>query len=366
MKRFLRRDISRIYIMLGSACNMSCSYCLQHPLVHGQLAREIDPQIYDFLEQVAEENQSGRITLTFYGGEPLLYFAAIKELVQTTRSRGVSCSYGVISNGRAITEEITDFFNEHDFSVTISWDGFNTDETRGFDVFAIPELKARLLRLKNLGLSGVISARAYPLELLEAFQKLSDEYTAVQGAPLGVNLDEIMDTGLADRRLLAIDYNRIEKEMRLLAGLYLDNIVSGRENPGDYTKMAYLEKLFQTASNFYLKHDGRLQRQTSYCGNGLTVLNMDLNGNLYPCHNTDVKTGSISSGFFAYLQKILAGETLLRHREECLECPVLAFCKGGCKLVKDKTEYCRLKRALFLPVLEEFLLKGYELQSKKE
>ena len=227
-------------------------------------------------------------------------------------------------------------------------------------------MKSRLLRLNMLGVSGVISSAAYPLEILEAFQKLSDEHQALHRYPLDINIYEIMDTGLVNRWLLDVDYPRIEREIQQMAKLYLDNLIDGQYKAEDYTKIMYIENLLQTARQFYIVHDGRLKRQTAYCGNGLTVLNMDLEGNLYPCHNTSVKAGSIYSDFFEYLQSVLAGEISMRYREQCLKCPALAFCKGGCKLVQDKIEYCKLKRAVFVPVLEAFLQKGYELQISKE
>lgn len=366
MKNFLQRRINRIYIMLGNCCNMNCAYCLQHPLVQGQLTQKINPDIYDFLKQVVEENGDKIVRLIFYGGEPLLYFPGIKEIVEGLKNRKLLFSYGIISNGRAMTDEMVNFFNENDFSVTISWDGNSSHETRGFDVFAQNEMKSRLLRLNMLGVSGVISSAAYPLEILEAFQKLSDEYQALHRYPLGVNIDEIMDTGLANRWLLNVDYFRIEREIQQMAKLYLDNLIDGQYKAEDYTKIMYIENLLHTARQFYIVHNGRLKKQTAYCGNGLTVLNMDLEGNLYPCHNTSIKAGSIYSDFFDYLQNVLAGENVMQHRKQCLECPALAFCKGGCKLVQDKTEYCKLKRALFVPALELFLQKGYELQVLRE
>ncbi|MDO4920917.1 MAG: SPASM domain-containing protein [Phascolarctobacterium sp.] len=366
MKSFLQRRINRIYIMLGNSCNMNCAYCLQHPLVNGQLTQKINPDIYDFFGQISQETGGKRLRLIFYGGEPLLYFSAIRQIVVEAEKRGLPLGYGVISNGKAITDEIVDFFNVHDFSVTISWDGYRTKNTRGCDVFAQGELKARLLRIRHLGVSGVISSAAYPLELLETFQHLSDEYQALQGHPLAVNLDAIMDTGLTNRWLLHIDYERVSCEMRQLASAYVTNIAEEQARVGNSIKMAYMESILRQASQFYLKQRGQVRRQTAYCGNGLTVLNVDLKGNLYACHNVREKAGSIYSDFFTYLQNILAGETLMRHRQKCLACEALAFCKGGCKLVRDKTEYCKLQRALFVPALEILLQKGYELLINKE
>ena len=181
-------------------------------------------------------------------------------------------------------------------------------------------------------LSAVLSAKAYPREVLQAFQKISEEYSAIHGYQIAVNLDEIMDTGLLKKNLLDIDYSRVKREMTAMALQFLDGF--GKRVPPDrYTEEAYIRQLFHTLKEFYLTGKGKWDRYTAACGNGLTVLNLDLQGNLYPCHNTSRKAGTIRDGYFTYLQHILAGDPTHTHRKECLTCTALAFCQGGCKLV---------------------------------
>lgn len=365
MGRYWRRNVSTVFIMMGNSCNMDCAYCLQHPLVHEPLAREINHEIYTFLAQLAAENENGGIHLQFYGGEPLLYFSAIREIIEETAKRKIFCTYSVICNGRALTDEMTEFFNVHKIPVTISWDGYNTKATRRFDVMADDGIKARILKLEQLGLSAVISSRAYPLEILEAFQNISDEYEAVHGYKLRVNLDEIFDTGIASKWLLDVDYERVSREMHYLAKLYLSALISGKSDPKDYTKLAYMAGFFQQLRNFYVTCNGEWNTCTAACGNGLSVLNMDLKGRLYPCHNTSQSIGDIHTPFFKYLQRLLAGDATMLRREKCLACPAVACCKGGCKLVSDEAReatYCRLKQAVITPVIHAFEEYGRELE----
>lgn len=102
--KYLRRNINTVFLMLGNSCNMNCAYCLQHPLVHKPLTREVNPEIYDFLEEVAEEN-TRPLHLQFYGGEPLLYFGTIQEVVAVVKQRKLNMTFGIITNGRALTDE---------------------------------------------------------------------------------------------------------------------------------------------------------------------------------------------------------------------------------------------------------------------
>lgn len=348
--KYLKRETSRVYIMLGNQCNMSCTYCLQHPLVNRQIANEINPEIYDFLCEVAYENREHRLRIVFYGGEPLLYFENIKTVVEVLNQRnGVEFEYAIISNGKAVTDEIVKFFNDHKVAVTISWDGNTVLETRGFDVFAEPEHTERLLKINDLCLSGVISARAYPKELLDAMQRLSNKYYGIHGYHLGVNLDEIFDTGIADKDLLALDYDRVREEMTGIMAV-VDPYLNGVEvyKADDCIKIAYIYGLVKRLAK------PNWQGCTVYCGNGLSVLNLDLQGNLYPCHNTSEKVGAIGDSFYKYLDQVLATDDTKLHKEQCASCEVVALCRGGCKLVRPKARksgYCKLKQAMFAPVL---------------
>lgn len=362
--KFWQREVHTVFIMQGNSCNMNCAYCLQHPLVHEPLSREIHPEIYNFLGQLAKENKSGKIHLQFYGGEPLIYFPVMKEMIEETKYRKINCTYSTISNGRALTDEMVAFFNTHEVPVTISWDGYNTKATRRFDVMADEDLRERILQLNYLGLSGVISSKAYPLEMLEAFQDISDAYESIHGYKLRVNLDEIFDTGIACKSLLAVDYERVSQEMYDMAKLYLNSLLSGENDSADYTKLTYMHGFFESLRHFYVANKGEWHTYTAACGNGLSVLNMDLEGNLYPCHNTSQRIGNIHTPFYTYLQRLLAGDGTMLHRKTCLRCPAVACCKGGCKLVSDtarKETYCRLKQAVITPVIQAFEEYGRHL-----
>lgn len=366
MKEFLKMKVRTIFIILGHSCNMQCAYCMQRPVIHEQLTNKINPKIYDFIEALQKES-GDPIHIQFFGGEPLLYFQNLKEIVEETKRRQIPLSYGVITNGRALTDEMVNFFNENEkgMAFTLSWDGYQTKDTRLFDVFADPILKGRLLSLKRLGLSGVISARAYPKEMLAAFQDISNEYRKIHGYQVYVNLDEIFDTGIARRELLDVDYDRIEREMKELALLYLQALTGKESSEEEYVKINYLEGFFRQIRHFYIDKGGKWERTTVCCGNGLTTLNMDVEGNLYPCHNTDEKAGSITGDFFPYLYRILRGDNIKERRAECLDCPALAYCQGGCKIVDEKTRretYCRLKRAVFVPVISVFEAYGRRLE----
>lgn len=341
---FLAREINTIFVMLGNGCNMNCRYCLQHPLVHHQISSKINPDIYKFIKQVSKENGKQRLCLQFFGGEPLLYFKQIKEIVKNV-SNLADCS--IITNVRAMTNEMVDFFNEHDIPVTISWDGYNVLETRGFDVFnPHSPLRRRLLRLNRLGLSAVMSSKAYPKEILQAFQEIGNQYYKLHKYSIRVNIDEIFDTGLDDRELLDMDYERVIREMKDITLTYIHHIEEGKIiNLSDI----YISGLFYRIKG-YCDREGVYDCVTCCCGNGYSTLNMDLDGNLYACHNTSQSIGNIYDPYFKYLNKVIESDNTKERRKTCRNCIAVSCCQGGCKLLSDKVReetYCKLKQAVF-------------------
>ena len=97
-----------------------------------------------------------------------------------------------------------------------------------------------------------------PQEVLQAFQQISEEYSAIHGYQIAVNLDEIMDTGLPKKKLLAIDYDRVEREMKEMTLRFLDGFRK-RIPPERYTEEAYIRQLFHALKEFLPGRKGKLE-----------------------------------------------------------------------------------------------------------
>lgn len=367
---YLSKNIDLIFIMLGSGCNFQCRYCMQdldgkpHKNV---LPTEINEDIFDFIENIAN-TQDSILSLQFYGGEPFLYFNKIKYIVEKTKHIK-NIRYCAISNGSLITKEIVDFINKYDFHVGISYDGVRTLDTRKQDVFLTN--KENILNINNLGLTGVVSAYSSPKDILDGTIPLDNEYYKKHSKHLSISHDEIYDTNLFDRTLLSVDYDKVYKEVEEYMNLWLQ-IVKGNLS---YTEQEFNEKYyipFTYINNFVKNCKWFLQRQSmsnsinkyiTRCMNGTKILNMDLEGNLYGCHNVyTTKLGNIYSNYYVYLINALKDDnTYDTYQKRCSKCEAYPLCQGGCKLITDEVyeqTYCKLKKAVFLPVIHG-LLKEY-------
>ena len=340
-------NVNRIFILLGSECNLNCKYCMQHSLVTSPITNNINTRIYTFLKYIANTNIKNKIHITFYGGEPLLYFNNIKAIVEATSNY---CYYGIITNGKALTEDMISFCNAHDIHLTLSWDGDNVLKTRGYDLFA-DESKSFLTDANIISLTAVISSYTYPLDIINSFATLYNKYNSITSA----NLDIIFNTGVVDAALTAIDYDKIRSEMQDLCSYYKRITASYVVRPFKYKepaleniKIGFISSLLRrlNSSNIHCE-----------CNNGYTVLNMDLQGNLYNCHNDRQIVGTIDSKYEDYIANVEKLDNCLHDIPvHCRECSVFPICKGGCKLIpfdkKIETGFCDLRKAIYEPVIE--------------
>ena len=363
--KFLKRVTDCIFIMLGSACNLKCRYCLQQCQTLPQLPNKINKDIYEFIRERAEENGEAQLSLQFYGGEPAIYFEKIREVVENTKDIP-NVVYSMISNGKAITEEMVRYFNEHEFFITISWDGEASTNSRKYDAFK--ENKDTLFKIDKLGVSGVISAVNYPLEWYETVDKLSREYESVHGTALNVNMDYIFDTGITDKELIEqLDYDKLYLQGQELA----KNCIQVIENGMDATSISFraIKKILNMLGGYY-SNDTPRRKSVAYasCGNGYNVLNMDLGGNLYACHNIFESCGSIYSPYFRFLADIIDQDNSVLVGKNCNSCVAMAVCHGGCKLLskeqKEKTGYCKIRKAFVGGIIEEVRKYGSERNSQ--
>lgn len=355
MRRFLNNVTHTVFLMLGPRCNLRCRYCLQQPLRRDREPEAPHPDVIAFLKELAAE-QEQPFTVQFYGGEPLMYPEQMRAVADALEGKP-GIRFSMISNGLLIDEATAAWLDAHDFGVGVSWDGPRTAEVRGVDVFADPERRARILSLANLSLSSVVSARNYPLETMDALPELDREREARAGKSLMVNFDEIMDTGLGDCGLLNVDCGRVRMEMEMVAA-ETEKLLAGRPcNPWyGHLGRRYLDRLKKGV-------EGRetYRRGACACGNGRFVLNLDLQGNLYRCHNSDQRLGSIRDDYHHYLENVMLHDPMREYSAACLECPVAGMCGGGCPLLGPDVRangYCDLKKAMFLPFVALALRLG--------
>lgn len=123
------RKLHMLIFQLTQNCNLRCSYCTYsgnyNNRTHGDKTMNIDlaKKGVDFLIRHSTDNKT--IGFGFYGGEPLLRFDLVKELILYAEqmAEGKELLFALTSNGTLITREIIEFLERHRVNLMISIDG---------------------------------------------------------------------------------------------------------------------------------------------------------------------------------------------------------------------------------------------------
>lgn len=165
--KMMNRKISIMYLIPTNSCNLQCRYCFI-----GQLNEKPQFLTFDtaknavdkFNEHLIKTKQHG--TIFFYGAEPLLNFALIKQIVEYVHNSKFDIEFSMVSNGLLISEEIAEFIKNYNIAIGISLDGIKkiNDKNRIFKEsklgsyeYVIKKMKILKTHNVNFGLSITIS-----------------------------------------------------------------------------------------------------------------------------------------------------------------------------------------------------------------
>jgi uncharacterized protein len=170
-------------------------------------------------------------------------------------------------------------------------------------------------------------------------------------------MDYLLDLGGTLSELKRIDFVRLEREMAAIAAETKKYLLHQECDPAmSQIGMKYVQAMCNTVDA--LEDRELYERGVCFCMNGYNILNVDLRGNLYICHNTTDKTGTIHNSFFQVLKNVVAKDATAKNMEKCVDCPVITICNGGCKLVSKEARkefYCAMQRAIGLPIINMVL-----------
>lgn len=142
----LKSQVSQLILVIAKDCNLRCKYCILGEHYNNNCSRYTSEKmnfktakkaIDYFIELNSKKMEHGFIntpTITFYGGEPLLNFELIEEVVDYCKSRKYSVNFGITTNGTLFTDKTISFLVDNNFSTTVSLDG-NESETNRKRVF---------------------------------------------------------------------------------------------------------------------------------------------------------------------------------------------------------------------------------------
>ncbi|MBD5240705.1 MAG: radical SAM protein [Barnesiella sp.] len=118
-----RFDNSRLSLTINPtlACNFSCPYCFEFEHANKTMSNEVEDRIVSFIKTKPSVKT---LSITWFGGEPLLAFDRIESLTKKMLELGIQYNSGMISNGYLITKQKAEKFEKlHINSIQITLDG---------------------------------------------------------------------------------------------------------------------------------------------------------------------------------------------------------------------------------------------------
>ncbi len=321
--------VKALCLHIAHTCNLNCSYCFaSQGKYHGERALmsfEVGKQALDFL--VANSKGRRNLEVDFFGGEPLMNFDVVKQLVEYARSiekeAGKNFRFTLTTNGVLIDDDVIDFANREMSNVVLSLDGRKEVHDRYRVDYAgngswekiVPKFQ-RLVEArggKNYYMRGTFT-HANPDFLKDIETMLDLGFTELSMEPVVGPADE-------PSSLTAEDLPVVLEQYEKLAELMLRRHREGRS----FTFYHYM---------LDLKGGPCIYKRISGCGSGTEYMAVTPWGDLYPCHQfvgeDKYKLGDVFNGVNNFAAQDEFAACNVYTRPECADCWAKLYCSGGC------------------------------------
>lgn len=330
-----RRGIRHLELMVTHGCNMGCRYCYGQgqeewkdaPYLYGAktlgMSFETAKNGVDYLFR-ASENQKD-LSIIFFGGEPLLAFGLIEQVVPYIREKesgsGKKVDISLSTNGLLLNDAIIGFLVRYKVGCQISIDGPKEIQDRNRSLrsgggsydHVLPGIK-KLISVRR----GKVPARATVSHDLVNLPEVVDHLLSIGFGSVHIEPAIGTFTGTSVTRE---DIEKIKRQHEDLAAFLIKSV---REN-----------RYFNYSNLIRYVRETRVIREriAHYCGAGRTYFALSQEGDFYPCHRfvgmEKYKMGNIRSGLDFDLQQKILGLTV-DNRPICKGCWARYFCGGGC------------------------------------
>ena len=329
LKEKTRGVVKALCLHIAHTCNLNCDYCFaSQGKYHGEravMSFEVGKRALDFL--VENSGTRRNLEVDFFGGEPLMNFDVVKQLVAYARSiekeKNKNFRFTLTTNGILIDDDVIDFANREMSNVVLSLDGRREIHDRHRVDYAgngsweriVPKFK-RLVESrggKNYYMRGTFT-HENP-DFLEDIKVMLDlGFTELSMEPV---VCAEGDPAELTREDLPIVLDQYEK----LAELMIEREREGRP----FTFYHYMIDLTGGPC---------IYKRISGCGSGTEYMAVTPWGDLYPCHQfvgeDKYRLGDIYEGVTNTAAQCEFSECNVYARPECRDCWARLYCSGGC------------------------------------
>lgn len=321
--------IKAMCLHIAHDCNLRCNYCFASTGDFGGGRRlmsiETGKQAIDFLLENSGTRKN--LELDFFGGEPLMNYQTLKEIVSYARERekeyGKNFRFTVTTNGILLDDEKIEYFNREMSNIVLSIDGRKDVNDK---------MRPRVDK------SGSYDKIVPQYKKLVAFRGDKDYYA--RGTFTKYNLDFSDDV----MHLYELGFKQLSAEP-VVANEKDDYAITEKDLPKvfeEYEKLAYKiieKKKAGEEINFFhfmidLDQGPCAVKRLRGCGCGNEYIAVTPEGDIYPCHQfvgkEEWKMGNVSEGSIDSEKKRFFARTTIYDKPKCQKCWAKFYCSGGC------------------------------------
>ncbi|MBR2043514.1 MAG: thioether cross-link-forming SCIFF peptide maturase [Clostridia bacterium] len=321
--------VKALCIHIAHTCNLNCEYCFaSQGKYHGDravMSFEVGKRALDFL--IENSGSRKNLEVDFFGGEPLMNFEVVKQMVAYARSiekeKGKNFRFTLTTNGLLIDDEVIEFANKEMSNVVLSLDGrkevhdrYRVDYAGNGSFERIVPKFQKLVKARgnrNYYMRGTFTHQN-PDFLEDIKVMLGLGFTELSMEPVVCEKGDKNELTLDDLPIVMEQYEK-------LAELMLQKDKEGKP----FTFYHYMIDLTGGPC---------IYKRISGCGSGTEYMAVTPWGDLYPCHQfvgeEKFKLGDIWQGVTnKEIQNEFMACNVYAH-EECKDCWARLYCSGGC------------------------------------
>ncbi len=321
--------VKALCLHIAHSCNLNCSYCFasqgKYKGERSLMSLVVGKRALDFLI----ENSKGRknLEVDFFGGEPLMNFDVVKELVKYARERekeaGKNFRFTLTTNGVLIDDDVIDFANREMHNVVLSLDGrkevhdkFRVDYNGNGSWEKIVPKFQKLVESrgeKNYYMRGTFTHHN-PDFLNDIKEMLRLGFKELSMEPVVCSPDDPSALTEEDLPVVLEQYEKLAELMQ-----------AERKKGSPFTFYHYM---------IDLKAGPCIYKRVSGCGSGTEYMAVTPWGDLYPCHQfVGDETFLLGNIWDGVTNTKIQNEFLkcnVYSRPECKDCWAKLYCSGGC------------------------------------
>lgn len=321
--------IKAMCLHIAHDCNLSCKYCFagegEYCGDRSLMSFEVGKQAFDFL--IANSGTRKNLEVDFFGGEPLMNFEVVKQLVAYAREQekihNKNFRFTLTTNGVLLDEEVMDFANKEMYNVVLSLDGRKETNDRmrvsrngkgSYDLI-VPKFKEMVKRRgdKEYYIRGTYTH--YNTDFTKDILHMADlGFTKLAMEPVVASPDAPYALKEEDLPILFDQYEKLAAEM-----------VRREKNGKGFTFFHYM---------IDLEGGPCIAKRIAGCGVGTEYVAVTPWGDLYPCHqfvgDENYLLGNVFDGITNEEVRSRFKMCNIYTRPQCNDCFARLCCSGGC------------------------------------